>query len=185
MNKIDRRVKKTKASIRRAFNELILKKDFTSITVSEIANLADINRKTFYLHYNSIADILIEFENELTDKVLEIIKKDEFIDIDKFFSGLNNIMLENIDIYRKIANHTTYAFLLKDCKNILKNSIIESFYEKSNMSMEVFNVYAEFIASGIISIYTDWLNTNSKMSLEELTIVAREAVLYGWQNIIT
>ena len=36
MNKIDRRVKKTKESIRRAFNELILKKDFTSITVSEI-----------------------------------------------------------------------------------------------------------------------------------------------------
>ena len=126
MNKIDRRVKKTKESIRRAFNELILKKDFTSITVSEIANLAEIDRKTFYLHYNSMADILNEFESELTDKVSDIIKTDEFIDIEKFLCGLNNIMLENIEVYRKIANQTTYVFLLKDCKNILKNSIIES-----------------------------------------------------------
>ncbi|WP_294131187.1 TetR/AcrR family transcriptional regulator [uncultured Clostridium sp.] len=184
MNKIDRIVKKTKESIRRVFNELILKKDFTSITVSEIANLAEIDRKTFYLHYNSMADILNEFESELTDKVSDIIKTDEFIDIEKFLCGLNNIMLENIEVYRKIANQTTYVFLLKDCKNILKNSIIESFYEKSNMSIDIFKIYAEFIASGIISIYTDWLNSNSKMTLEELTVVAKDAVLCGWQKII-
>ena len=66
----------------------------------------------------------------------------------------------------------------------VRNSIIESFYEKSNMSIDIFKIYAEFIASGIISIYTDWLNSNSKMTLEELTVVAKDAVLCGWQKII-
>lgn len=184
MKKIDRRVIKTKNSIRKALNELILKKDLESITITEIAQLADIDRKTFYLHYNSVEDILEEFKEELTNKVINLIEEEKFIDIESFFQGLNNIMLENISVYKRIAEKTSYIFLLEDCKNILKHSIIESFYKKSDMSMDTFNVYAEYISSGIISIYIDWLNSKSQLSLDELTAIAKEVVLLGWKKII-
>ena len=59
---MDRRKRKTRNSIRKAFNELLLKKEYNTITITEIATTADIDRKTFYLHYNSIDDILKEFQ---------------------------------------------------------------------------------------------------------------------------
>ena len=184
MNKIDRRIVKTKEGIRKAFLQLIQSKEFHLITVTELANLANIDRKTFYLHYNSTADILKEFEAELAGKVLMLLKKNQTFDMNSFFQGLNKIMMEDIGLYRRISETTSYAFLQTECKDILKNTIKESFYTKSGMSAEKFNVYAEYIASGIVGIYTNWLSSISEMSLEELTDTAKDAIANGWSRII-
>ena len=50
----DRRVRKTKLALEQAFLELLAEKDLDRITVKELAERADITRKTFYLHYSSI-----------------------------------------------------------------------------------------------------------------------------------
>ena len=44
--KTDRRVIKTKRAIRNAFAELLSHKDINDITIKDIADTADINRKT-------------------------------------------------------------------------------------------------------------------------------------------
>ena len=44
----------------KAFLELLEKKDFPYITVKEICQAAGVNRSTFYLHYETIADLLEE-----------------------------------------------------------------------------------------------------------------------------
>ena len=183
-SKPDRRVTKTKNSIRKAFRELILQKEFSSITITELAALADIDRKTFYLHYTSVEDILKEFEDELADKVMALLKNREHIDISFFFHSLNDIMMEDISLYRRFSAATSYSFFLARCKNILKSSITESFYPKSGISRAYFEVYAEYISSGVISIYTNWLSSEQELSLEELTAAAEDAVYRGWEKII-
>ena len=184
MKKIDRRIQKTKEGIRNAFIQLIQSKDYSSITITELANLANIDRKTFYLHYTSIDDVLKEFGAEATDRVRVLLKNTQPFEIKKFFQGLNQIMLDDINLYRHISTETSYAFFLTQCKDILKNSLIESFYNKSGLSKERFDVYAAYISSGIIGIYTNWLSSNSTMSLEELTKVAIDAVENGWIQIV-
>ena len=42
---------KSKKLIKNAFSELLQKKDFEKITVTEIVNRAGLNRGTFYAHY--------------------------------------------------------------------------------------------------------------------------------------
>ena len=49
---VDRRVLKTKRAIRNAFAKLMVEKDINDITVMELSETADINRKTFY-NYDS------------------------------------------------------------------------------------------------------------------------------------
>lgn len=181
---MDRRKRKTRNSIRKAFNELLLKKDYTIITITEIAALADIDRKTFYLHYDSIDSILKEFQEEESYKVRDLLKDEKEVDIGKFFEGLNDIMMNNIEIYSKIAQTKAYMFLIIDFKNILKSSIIESFQEKSNITQEAMNIHAEYISSGIINIYIQWLNSDTGLTLNELTAIAKEAVVGGWKNIL-
>jgi len=49
--KIDPRVRRTRHMLVQAFTELIHEKEFTSITVHDITDRADVNRSTFYAHF--------------------------------------------------------------------------------------------------------------------------------------
>ena len=49
--RIDPRVKRTQALIQQAFGELLAEKGFQSITVQDITQRAEINRATFYAHF--------------------------------------------------------------------------------------------------------------------------------------
>ena len=53
-NKVDRRVRKTRAQLRAGLARLLQKKSIKEITVKELVEEVDINRSTFYLHYTDI-----------------------------------------------------------------------------------------------------------------------------------
>lgn len=71
--KTDRRIERTRMSIRNAVMQLIIEKDFGQITVKELAERADINRKTFYMHYTSVQDVIEEVQNEIIDSLMVVI----------------------------------------------------------------------------------------------------------------
>lgn len=58
MSKPDRRIRRTQEALRRALFELILDRGFEAVTVSEIAERADVGRSTFYKHYADKEDLL-------------------------------------------------------------------------------------------------------------------------------
>lgn len=70
---MDLRVKRTKANIINAFLQLCAKKPPERITVKELADLAEINKATFYLHYKDIYDLLETLENDLFERVFDSI----------------------------------------------------------------------------------------------------------------
>lgn len=71
MAKVDRRILKTQESMKKAVIELMTEKNFDEITIQDIADRANINRGTIYLHYRDkfdLLDKLIEAHiNELGD----------------------------------------------------------------------------------------------------------------------
>ena len=62
---MDRRQRKTREAIFRAFTELLSEKDFSQITVGEIITRADVGRATFYAHFETKEFLLKEFCEEL------------------------------------------------------------------------------------------------------------------------
>lgn len=70
MPKIDRRIRRTRAAFSQALLALILEKPYESITIQEIADCADLNRATFYLHYGSKEELLMDsLESQFDDLV--------------------------------------------------------------------------------------------------------------------
>ena len=61
---------RSKKLIKNAFSELLQKKDFEKITVTEIVNSAQLNRGTFYAHYSNTIDVLEEIENDVSEQIL-------------------------------------------------------------------------------------------------------------------
>lgn len=69
---MDRRKRKTRTAILNACIQLIQEKEFASITINEIVQRADINRGTFYLHFEDKLDMMSSFENEMIEKIKEV-----------------------------------------------------------------------------------------------------------------
>ena len=79
--KMDRRIRKTKAQLRHGLAKLLKEKTIKEITVKELVEEVDINRSTFYLHYTDIYDLMEQTENDLKSEILEIIHNDEPVKI--------------------------------------------------------------------------------------------------------
>lgn len=71
---MDLRVKKTRNSIINAFLKLREKKPLERITVKELADLAQVNKATFYLHYKDVYHLSETLENELFENVFNSIE---------------------------------------------------------------------------------------------------------------
>ena len=109
---------KTRAIIKKTFAEMLSEKqEINKITVTELVKRADINRGTFYSHYDDIYCVAEDYENEL---------------IDKFFDDTRLISLKNADSFvdsffeRKICEkpeRVSFYYVGVDCarQSIFKN----------------------------------------------------------------
>ncbi len=72
--KESRRVQMTKLLLKTALMELMQEKPFEQITIKELCEQADLNRTTFYLHFNDQRDVLKEIERETMEKTVDFMK---------------------------------------------------------------------------------------------------------------
>lgn len=68
---MDIRVKKTKRAIQKAFIALLREKPIEKITVKEIAERAEINKTTFYSHYETLDALTAEIERQTVQLVCD------------------------------------------------------------------------------------------------------------------
>lgn len=72
---MDLREQKTKRSIRNAFLDLRARKPLERITIKELAELAQISKATFYLHYQDIYDLSSRMQDDVIRRILDSIER--------------------------------------------------------------------------------------------------------------
>ena len=75
LEKQDRRVIRSKMRMREALISLMQEKLFPEITARDITDRADLNRATFYLHYNNVFDLLEELEEETVSEFARMLEE--------------------------------------------------------------------------------------------------------------
>lgn len=174
MNKQESKYFNTASFFDEALLKLLENKEYEYISVKEICEKAGVNRSTFYLHYESMDDLLKESLEYITKKLINSFD----IDTTKFISDLNNKSLEELN-FINAEYLKPYLEFTKENKNVLmaayKNpsamNTLEKYYnlekyiiypilEKYNVDPSKKNYYIQFYINGVISIIKEWVISN-------------------------
>lgn len=185
---MDRRVEKTRTAIREAYFKILMENAEKRPTITQIARVANIDRKTFYLHYDSVDDILREFTGEKVEELIGRLKEEiifeESFNIKKVFERLNQEIYENLQFFQFISTNKEYDYFLDQMREMLVEIVVESGGKYFSLSSGELKFYAEFYISGIISVYTFWIKEGMPISIDELAKNVSIAATKGVKGIL-
>lgn len=165
-----------------AFFSLLEKKDYEYITVKEICKKANVNRSTFYLHYETMDDLLDEsvehkireLEKYLSPKSVEIrtriltcpIEQLDFITPEYLVPYLNYVK-DNRRIFLLFMEKTK-SLKLKEVYSGMISKIINPILERFQLNQTEKKYLPAFCIGGLIGIISAWLETDCKESVETI-----------------
>lgn len=181
--KKDRRVARTQRSIRNALAQLLVEKDIEKISIKEIAERADVDRKTVYNYYANVYDILAELENDwvedfnLVTKRLENERGSEYLQ--RFFPVLTEMIADDIELYTQLMRMRSQSRVIKQLSDFLNEKIKTAFARSYEMDEDKVQVVAEFVLAGLFWSYRSWFNSDSKKPLKEFSEELSRLVMGG------
>ena len=126
---MDLRTEKTRRAIINAFIKLRSKKPTEKITIKELAENAQINKATFYLHYRDIYDLSVSLEREVVRDCLKGIQHPEDIlhDTRRFIKDLEDSFVANEQLIKILFEGSRSSSFV--CQ-VLPEEIRKSFFAR-------------------------------------------------------
>ena len=170
---MDRRITKTKKSIQDAYFSMIMEKNSPKISITELAARANIDRKTFYLHYETTDDIIREFKEDKINQLVDMLEKNNYfanpLEYSYVFSALNHLILEDIELYRFLAGNPVFASFWENIKERLINTCLSMYSDMIPLPKDILDFYVRFFSAAIISIYVDYFEGRLDTNIEDLS----------------
>ena len=181
MNRSESRYFATAARMDEAFLTLLAKKDFKYITIKEICEVAGVNRSTFYLHYETMSDLLSESVSRMNEQFHACMEKDS----DAFSAKLRNCPRD--ELYLITPDYLTpYLSYIKNNKRLFRTAIenaavlgMDKSYDR--MFRHVFTPILDrygvlpqdrpyimaFYIRGLMAIISEWLKNDCTDSITD------------------
>ena len=175
--KIDRRIIKTKKAINNALLQLLSVKSLDEISITELTNRADVNRKTFYLHYASINEVAEEINNRLTNDFEVAIERalanGNGFDPAAMFGYFNERITNDNDFFRAFCAENTSGHFLRVLQPALLNRLLDVYTElyPAVPTADLADMLV-FLIAGCFSLYFGWIHNPINTSVEALSAKA-------------
>ena len=187
-NTSDKRVVKTRRAIRSAFESLLAEKDVAQISVKDIADRALISRKTFYMHYTSVRDVLSEIESDLTDtlrsKLNDVELSPERFDPTPAFRKIGEVLDSDESLYSRLIRSSAGDSLADAVKTAVKDKLSDTVGDKLRASKAQVDCVVEFISSGMVSAWRQWFTGDRSQPLDEVSETISEVAASGMNQLI-
>ncbi|MCH5160542.1 MAG: TetR/AcrR family transcriptional regulator C-terminal domain-containing protein [Clostridiales bacterium] len=176
---------KTPAKIRAAFEKLLATTAINDITVTELCQAANINRATFYYHYNSVSDVYKEIEKNMEDDFKRFMELSTVTDNGSpeksFYVTFFEFVARNANICRFLINSpcTSKTFLadaLEAGHQKVLNDLAELYHDCSKTKI---GYYYLFVSSGFLGLLSYWLNGGMKETPEEIAAIGESVSQSG------
>ncbi len=170
----NRRTQKTKREIKGAFLALLSKNSLEKVKVTEIIELAEVSRATFYLHFEDIYAVYDSVKEDILNEFSNILIKEKSINSKEF-------MLEKIKFcvdFTSVNKHTLGLMinngnLLSEVHKHIFSLLLDEFYPQEQPDFGKIEV--NFVLWGISGTIIDWLT--NKLDVSEETLI--ETIMYS------
>lgn len=190
MNKNESKYFSTAEKMDKAFLHLLEKKDYAYITVKEVCSVAQVNRSTFYLHYENMDDLLCEaitymnrrFSAYMKDKNGELSVSLENSPIDELYLVTPKYLTPYLGYIKE--EKRLFVTALKNTKTLrmdesyekMFNSLILPILERYRVPEENRRYIVSFYIHGMMAIISEWLKNDCKESIEHITNLITQCV---------
>ena len=163
----DRRIQKSKTALKDALLTLMQTKDFKTISITNLVQLADLNRGTFYKHYQD--------KEELLEEVIDEVMKDLTVSYRAPYENLtvieiNKLSASAIKIFEHVAAHANFYSLLGKA-NILTGlqtricdeliDLISQDFANNPLNIKInIKIAASYQAYAIWGMITEWIQSD-------------------------
>lgn len=174
--KNNQRYKMSSEKIETAFLSLILKHKYEDITISQICKRANINRSTFYCHYDDINDLIVKIESKFAKGTASIFKFGERQTHEAFIE-LFTFIKENKYFYKAFLNIPYITF----AETSTKLAVLENIGNKhKNLQSETIGIFyrASFFGAGIKEMCRLWLERDCEETPEQMAKLLLEEYKY-------
>lgn len=171
--KVDRRVRKTKAQLRRGLARLMQEKSINEITVKELVDEVDINRSTFYLHYTDIYQMLQKIEEEVMEEIVQVmeaypIDHSDQNSVMRFIARFFSILDDNKELFLAFLGPKGDMAFVEKVENLLAARILSPVPANSLKSgTDAAHAYA-FVLNGCVGMIRSWLSSPVRATPEHM-----------------
>ena len=190
MNKYESKYFNTALRMDEALIALLEKKDLEFITVKEICHQAGVNRSTFYLHYESIAELLQETMERIDQRFLSYFPQEEEAVLgDLAHRELDDLVLvtqeyllpylrfiqDNKKVYRAAFRNPS-SMQANARYGVLKQRILDPILERFEIPAARRPYYIAYYVEGIAAIIKEWLRHDCGDSVEMIAAIIESCV---------
>lgn len=190
MNKAESRYFRTAVKMDEAFLALLEKKDFAYITVKELCSAAGVNRSTFYLHYETMGDLLAECTRYMNDRFLAYMQQDSaafaaklhdcplaelYLITPEYLIPYLTYIRENQRLFRTGLDHAATLRLDESYAALLRH-ILTPILERYGVPERDRPYMLTFYISGLMAIIGEWLRRECADPIEYIISVMQACV---------
>lgn len=145
-----------------AYLELLSEKDSEKISVSDVTRKADLNRGTFYAHYDSIRDL----ESSLTEKLVRrlTVILDEVMDASfmqnprPILDHIGAFLVDNVNLLQRLMTCKKLLPVVATLEDRLREQVIDKLAAEQPGDMPFALVVTDYVIGGMLHAYTSWLS---------------------------
>jgi AcrR family transcriptional regulator len=164
----DKRIKKTRKAIKRALAKLMIDKNLDKISVSELCDIADISRRTFYLHHSAVEGVFWEMKSDIFSGYYNLQCKynsNGKYDMPGIYRALVRCINDDLTYYRDLAKGKRSAELLTQLYSSFRSIRLEFITESEQNTMHFVQT---FLNAGMIATVFEWLRSDSQVAIHEM-----------------
>lgn len=162
----DRRVLKTKASLRDAMLALMAPRGWDEMTIQEICDKANVGRSTFYVHYQSKDDLLLEGMNDLRDMISAQTAEAEGSGF-HFLTGLLDHMDQQREVFKAAIGRRSGHGVARRFKKMVFQ-LVEIELKRRRHPAAKNPWVAMFVAGGIVEAMAWWVDAPEPPSIKDM-----------------
>ena len=181
MNKNESKYFNTAAIMDEALLQILETKDYEYISVKEVCARAGVNRSTFYLHYESMDDLLnetIEMINnkfhtsfqsniKITNNILKKDKKELIFINETFLVPYLNFILKNKKLFL-LQYKKPYIFKANQKFEEWNNDLFIPITTSFGIEKNIQNYFIRYFIDGIMAIIICWLENDCKEDINTI-----------------